>query len=294
VRTAITGPLATHALRQDPLTVEAAQSIAIGDRTLLALSDGFFSMEQHREFLGSPREPTGGYDVLREVHGAARLPVGCFVLLGDPTVLIDAGTGPVDVMGLGILLGGNLLNQLARHRLRPEDIDVVALSHLHLDHIGWLATTEAEPVFPNATIYLGRPDWDYFVDTDDAERSLPAYLHAALTALAEQDRVRLLDDDRQIAPGVTRLAAPGHTPGHSLYAIHDHDDRALLFGDAMYCPQQLTNSDWAAASDVDANLARRTRERYLRDLEAHGGAAVGCHFPELRAGRMLSGGWQPR
>ena len=64
--------------------------------------------------------------------------------------------------------------------------------------------------------------------------------------------------------------------------IHDHGERVLVLGDAMYCPQQLTELEWGAVSDVDPALARKTRERYERDLELHGGGAVGCHFPELR------------
>jgi glyoxylase-like metal-dependent hydrolase (beta-lactamase superfamily II) len=288
----IDGPLADHALLADPVSAGASRTITIGERTLLALSDGFLSLEQARDFIGSPSHPTGVYDALRAIQGDVRLPLGCFVLPGAPTVLIDAGFGPVDAQGLGIMIGGNLLSQLARHGLQPADIEVLALSHLHLDHVGWLATSEGEPVFQNATVYFGGPDWDYFVESEEASLPLAPHIRAGLLALAEQDRVKLLDGDRQIAPGVTRLAAPGHTPGHSLYAIHDHGERALLLGDAMYCPQQLTNADWAATSDVDAHLARRTRERYMRDLEAHGGAAVGCHFPELRAGRVLSGAWQ--
>ena len=288
----VDGPLSGHRLMTDPVSAGASSAIRVGDRTVLALSDGFLSLEQVRDFIGSPAQPTGAYDALRESHGEVRLPLGCFLFPGDPMVLFDAGFGPVDAQGLGVMVGGNLLRQLARHGVAPEDIDVLALSHLHLDHVGWLATAEAEPVFPNAIIYFGRPDWDYFIESGRAELPLAPHIRALLLAQAEQDRVRLLDDDRQIAPGVTRLAAPGHTPGHSLYAIHDQGERALLLGDAMYCPQQLTNSDWAATSDVDPNLARRTRERYLRDLEAHGGAALGCHFPELRAGRVLSGAWR--
>jgi hypothetical protein len=56
----------------------------------------------------------------------------------------------------------------------------------------------------------------------------------------------------------------------------------------MYCPQQLTNIDWEVTFDVDPALARRTRESYQRDLELHGGGAIGCHFPELRAARVLT------
>ena len=62
----------------------------------------------------------------------------------------------------------------------------------------------------------------------------------------------------------------------------------LVLGDAMYCPQQLSELEWGAVSDVDPALARKTRERYERDLELHGGGAVGCHFPELKVARALT------
>jgi glyoxylase-like metal-dependent hydrolase (beta-lactamase superfamily II) len=285
------GPLAGYQFLDDPVSAGAHVSLAVGERTVLALSDGFFSLDGARDFLGSSASPTAGYDALRKVHSEVRLPLGCFVVPGETTVLIDAGAGPIDYEERGVLVGGNLMRQMAKHGLQPADVDVVGLSHLHFDHTGWLATREGEPVFRNAHVYLGRGDWDYFVTGEEARMPLAPQLRTVLLTLAERDQLTLLDADRQIAPGVTRLAAPGHTPGHSLYAIHDHGERALVFGDAMYCPQQLTNSDWAAASDVDPKLARRTRETFLRDLEAHGGTGVGCHFPQLAAGRVVGGAW---
>jgi glyoxylase-like metal-dependent hydrolase (beta-lactamase superfamily II) len=149
------------------------------------------------------------------------------------------------------VVGGNLLPALARIGLRPQDIDLVALSHLHSDHSGTIGTmSDGEPVFPRAQVVVGAGDWQYFMGR--------------------------------------RIAAPGHTPGHSLYSVHGRDDRVLLLGDSMYCPQQLSNIDWEVTFDYGPALARRTRESYQRDLERHGGGAVGCHFPELRAARVLS------
>jgi glyoxylase-like metal-dependent hydrolase (beta-lactamase superfamily II) len=93
-----------------------------------------------------------------------------------------------------------------------------------------------------------------------------------------------------VAPGITRLDAAGHTPGHSVFVISDGPDRALLLGDALYCPAQLTQTDWAALTDVDPSLARATRRRLAGDLAERGGVAVGCHFPGLQAGRVLQTG----
>jgi len=284
--------LSGYHLANDPVSTAARRRLTVGSRDVLALSDGFFTLEGAHEFLGSPTHPTAGYEQLHKIHGEVRMPLGCFLVPGEVTTLIDLGMGPVDSGGAGVLVGGNLLRQLRSVGYAPADIDLIALSHLHPDHVGWLATASGEPVFPHATVVFGRADWTYFVEESHPGLALAENIRAGLLTLASQGRVNLLDDDRQIVSGITRLAAPGHTPGHSLYAIHDGGERALLFGDAMYCPQQLTSLDWAAASDVDPVLARRTREFYLRDLDAHGGIGLGCHFPALQAGRVLGGQWR--
>jgi len=71
------------------------------------------------------------------------------VLAGREKILLDCGIGrkwnakQQEIYGLGP--GPTLLDDLARHGVRPEEVTVVALSHLHLDHAGWLTrrTTEA-------------------------------------------------------------------------------------------------------------------------------------------------------
>jgi glyoxylase-like metal-dependent hydrolase (beta-lactamase superfamily II) len=101
--------------------------------------------------------------------------------------------------------------------------------------------------------------------------------------------VTLVDDEHLIAPSITAIPAPGHTPGHLVFAVHSRGDRALILGDAMYCPQQLTDMDLTAMHDVDKDLARRTRTLIQRDVERHGSQAIGCHFPGLVAARIVGG-----
>lgn len=291
MESSLSGPLVGHRHLADTMSVAARRELRVGDRTVIAVSDGYLNLEGRlgRTLVGTPAEPTAAYEVLRAQMGEVRLPIGCFLIPGEPLVLIDAGVGPFDYRDLGLITGGNLLRALAAEGVAPADIGVLALSHLHPDHAGWLADVEARPTFVNAQVVFGSGDWDYFVEGDGGRMGFAPHLREAIVALAEQGRVTLLDDDRQIAPGVTRLAAPGHTPGHSLFAIHHDGERALLLGDAVYCPQQMTRPDWLALSDVDPLLAGRTRERYMRDLEVHGGVGLGCHFPELREARILGG-----
>ena len=271
----------------DPVSTEAVNEISVGDRTLFGVSDGFLIMTER--FLGTAEHPTAGYDAVSQVYGKPRLPLGCFFLPGEQNVLIDTGLGPVKLEGRATLIGGNLLPALARIGVRPEDIDVLALSHLHGDHSGTIGRLQSgEPVFPNARTFVGAGDWEYFVEREAAPVPIAEHTAAALRELEGRGQVTVLDADADIAPGVRRLSAPGHTPGHSIYVIHDHGERVMILGDAMYCPQQLSELEWGAVSDVDPALARKTRERYERDLELHGGGAVGCHFPELKVARALT------
>jgi glyoxylase-like metal-dependent hydrolase (beta-lactamase superfamily II) len=278
------GPIDEYSLRNDAVSGGAVQTVSIGNRKLLAVSDGFLRIKP--TFLGTPSHPSAAHDVLAAEMGEVRLPLGCFLLPGEVNTLVDTGFGPVDHEGLGIMVGGRLLEHLAEQHVEPGDIDVVLLSHLHWDHIGWIADRHGEPVFPNAKVYVAREDWEYFVENGNHPAPAPHTLHA-LGLLADRGHVELLDGETQVVRGITRVPAPGHTPGHSIYVVHDAKERALLFGDAMYCAHQLTNADWEVAWDVDPIVAAQTRRRYIRDLEQHGGSALGCHFPELLAARML-------
>jgi glyoxylase-like metal-dependent hydrolase (beta-lactamase superfamily II) len=258
-------------------------SFRVGDREVVGVSDGTFTM-------GEGFMNVAGYQhQFENAEGRAELPVASFVVRGEQTVLIDAGVGPID---LGTLSGGALLDELALVGVQPSDVEVIALSHLHLDHDGWLATKAGEIVFPNATIHVGRGDYEAFV-VDDAQIDRPfrmaRHTKAAMAELFAAGRIVLVDDALEITPGVVALPTPGHTPGHLAFAIRDRGERLLVLGDAMYCPAQLTDADLTAMHDVDPVLARRSRELIQRELESHETSAVGCHFPGLRAARVVGG-----
>ena len=268
---------ATHA------AAAARAKYSIGNVTMIAMSDGYLVMDD--DFIGSPEHPTAAHDQLADANHELVLPIGCFLIPGEKNVLIDLGYGP-HAAG-PTMSAGNLLQQLHGVGLAPGDIDIVALSHLHPDHVGWLGDEHGEPVFRNAQVCFGADDWDYFVESDQAKLPLEPHIRATLETLAARDRLTLLSSDAAITGKVTRLSAPGHTPGHSIFAIASAGDRALLFGDALYCAEQMTELDWAAATDVDAKLAQKTRERFVRSLEQSGGLGLGCHFPGLVASRLL-------
>ncbi|MBW8825224.1 MAG: MBL fold metallo-hydrolase [Acidobacteria bacterium] len=255
----------------------------VGSKRVEAVSDGWFTMREG--FMNVP----GYQHNFEDESGVATLPIASFVVFGDHVTLLDAGYGPHQSRSL---TGGALLDELAAIGVQPADVDVVAISHLHLDHDGWLATEHAEAVFDQATIHMGRDDYELFVRDDAATQSpgfkMAPHLREVLTALYDSGRVMLVDDATEIVPGIVALPTPGHTPGHLAFSIRDGGEQLLVLGDAMYCPAQLTDADLTAMHDVDPVLARRSRELIQREVEAHGTTAIGCHFPGLQAARVIS------
>jgi len=253
--------------------------VRIGDLELLPVNDGLCKLPQ-QFYVGLDFE---AHAELLADDGRVHIPIGCFVVrTGDTTVLVDAGLGELDV---GWARGGELPEALRAVGVAPEDIDIVVCSHLHVDHIGWLAV-DGRPFFPNATVRYGSADWQRFVtDVDEADRG-----RQIMEALAAADRLDPLDGDMvTIAPGITARHTPGHTLGHCGLVLSSHDERALLLGDAVECPLQLEEPDFSVMSDVDPALAARTRDALWAELEGTDTMMTAAHFPGLEFGRVMRG-----
>jgi glyoxylase-like metal-dependent hydrolase (beta-lactamase superfamily II) len=250
----------------------------VGDLELIAVPDGeaklppqYFQnadLSAHQNLIG----PDGFIDI----------PIGCFLVrTGDQTVLIDAGFGPIknDWVSCGELPAG-----LEVAGVKPEDIDLVLLTHLHSDHMGWVVQ-KGSAFFPNATVRFGSADWEHFVESS----TRVDHIAEPMEVLRKSGRISMFESDETIAPGITTLQAPGHTPGHFCVVLSSQGERAFLLGDSITCPIQLEESEWTAMSDVDGQLARRTREALWRELEGTNDIAVAAHFPGLQFGRVMRG-----
>ncbi len=258
----------------------------IGDIDLQPISDGTFIARP--SYFGDHIGPDAHPELFSR-HRTAWLPLGCFLIrTADSVVLIDAGMGPdQDELPHGMrLVGGQLLTGLRALGVTTGDITDVVCTHLHTDHVGWLFALDTAPIFPKATIWFGNGDWHHFVT---GPGYLPTHIRDGFRAPTNTPGLRPIDHDTSIAPGVTALPTPGHTPGHMCVVVSSGQERALLLGDAITCPIQLDEPTWHSIGDVDPALADRTRERLWRELEGDRIVGVGAHFPELRFGRVLRG-----
>lgn len=253
-------------------------TLMVGDIEVTPISDGIGKLppqyfanadwSAHKALLG----PDGMIDI----------PIGAFLIrTGDVTVLVDAGLG---TYSNPLFETGELPTGLAAAGTDPGDVDIVVLTHLHMDHCGWLVRNDG-PYFPNATVRFGAPDWDHFVLGSDG----PENVRQDMRVLEAAGRLAPVDRDGEaIAAGITTRMAPGHTPGHQCLVISSGSERLVLLGDAVTCPVQLEEPDWQAISDTDPALAQRTRDALWRELEGSDDIAVAAHFPDLRFGRVLA------
>jgi glyoxylase-like metal-dependent hydrolase (beta-lactamase superfamily II) len=234
------------------------------------------------EILSRPgvADPWAAYTDLLNADGELELALGGFLIRsGDRLVLVDAGLGPTRGETYH---AGALLDSLAALGVTTEEVTDVVLTHLHYDHVGWV-TQKGRIVFPGAVYRCHESDWRHFVSAPDAA---PGAVRK-LGPLA--DRLEMFTADGPVAPGINVRAAPGHTPGSTIVIVSSGQHRAILLGDVVHCPIELTEPDWQTVFDVDPTLAQRTRQALAREIEGSDVPVTAAHFPGLRFGRLLRG-----
>ena len=106
-----------------------------------------------------------------------------------------------------------LLANLARGGVAPEDVDVVINSHLHFDHCGWNTVRDAGgkivPTFPRAKYYAPEGEWQYA--RKPSERDSISYIPENYDPLVQSGQMTLLKGGEEIVPGIAVKTFPGHT-----------------------------------------------------------------------------------
>jgi glyoxylase-like metal-dependent hydrolase (beta-lactamase superfamily II) len=150
---------------------------------------------------------------------------------------------------------------LARIGVRPKEITHVVVTHAHFDHyVG--VTMEREiglvPRFPNARHLLGAAD-----RTNSRYGTPPdPELEERMATLERYGLLELVREDREIAPGVAMLHAPGESPGHSIVRVASEGAHFYALGDMFHHPCEVAERDWVLTNRDDAAM-RRSRERLI-------------------------------
>jgi glyoxylase-like metal-dependent hydrolase (beta-lactamase superfamily II) len=274
------------------------QSIQIGEITVTYLPDGGGIVIPGALYPASSDVGWQKYPELLDGEGKFLTTIGAFLIqVGDQTIAVDTGIGPVhlDFPGFGPFFGGKYLESLAQTGVQPDAVTDVVFTHLHLDHCGW-TSVEGESgrslTFPKASHWVTQTEWNTWYGGDNPVGPHPDFVQQPLA-----DRIHFLAGGQAIAPGITVLSTPGHTPGHISLRLESGGQVAYLLGDVLHGAMQLTEPDWSVAFDMDPETARASRERILAEVAQPGVIVAANHFSNAVFGHIVQDGdargWQP-
>lgn len=190
--------------------------------------------------------------------------VSTFLLKVDGEyVLFDAGLGD---------FGGQMATHLNELGVNPDDIKLVYLTHLHVDHIsGLVKKTDAgmEKVFKNATLFLGKVEHDAWMNIEKND------LQKAILGVYG-DKLSLFNFGDTLPHAVEAIDAIGHTPGHTVFRYNE----LLVIGDLMHgYALQINHPEVNSNYDMDKAKSIESRKRILEYAKANGLTMAGMHLP---------------
>jgi len=269
--------------------------VTVGKVEVTALSDGMLEFDLCNFFPDHKSDAEWQpYAQHLTAEHKVRFNLASYLLRSDGrTILVDTGMGarPVDAPETP---WGELLADFAAHGIRPEEVDLVVMTHLHRDHVGWNLTPDPAdsgrfiPTFPNARYWLSQKDWQASQDPEVMRARFP---NAATTfwPLAELGVAEFMAGETALTSELTAFPTPGHTPGHMSLRIHSQGQQALILGDAIHSQAQVQETHWVSRADMDPEQTRITRRALMEQLEQSDILGIIGHFPAPGFGKIVRG-----
>ena len=259
----------------------------VGAFECLAVSDGVFTYPHPASllFVNAPKKRLEKrlleMNIQLEQWHEWTSPYICLVVnTGKNLVLVDTGADGVAPTT------GKLITNLRAGGITPDDIDTVIITHCHPDHIGGNIDSEGKPAFRNARYVMWRDEWDFWISKPNlAELDIDIHIKEALITFASnnlppiQSQLDLIDNEKDIVPGIRAIATPGHTPGHMAVEITSEGEQLLLISDTAIHPIHLESPDWYAAVDYDPEKVVNSRRRLFKKASAEKALVLAFHFP---------------
>jgi glyoxylase-like metal-dependent hydrolase (beta-lactamase superfamily II) len=209
---------------------------------------------------------------------------------GSKLVLIDTGTA-----GVFTPTSASFMDNLTAAGFDPKQVDIVLISHFHGDHINGLRTKDGQLVFPNAEVKVPATEWSHWMDDakmNAAPEAARGNFNNSRRVFASIGKdVTRFDWEKEVAPGITSVAAPGHTPGHTAFVISSGNQSMMTIVDATNNAYLFVrNPEWQVVFDMDGPLAVETRKKLLDRAVADKLLVGGYHWPFPAAGHIAKEG----
>ena len=192
--------------------------------------------------------------------------VSTFLLQIDgKNILFDAGLGA---------FGGQMLDRLAALDVTPDKIDLIYLTHFHVDHIAGLVVKDSAgkdvKAFNNAAVYAGKVEYDAWMN------DLPKNDLQKVVMEIYKDKLHLFAFGDSLPHGVLALDAVGHTPGHTAFQVSN----LLVIGDLMHgYALQKDHPEINSNYDMDKEKSVESRKRLMQYARDNKLTMAGMHLP---------------
>ncbi|SNT11309.1 MULTISPECIES: MBL fold metallo-hydrolase [unclassified Azospirillum] len=267
-------------------------SIRVGEVRVTSLTDGSVPQDLYKLLRHTTRQNIDTLLTRNFQANPVEASINAFLLeMPGHLILVDTGSG--ELFGPGN--GGKLVGSMSAMGFQPEQVTDILITHAHSDHAGGLVRG-GQPVFTNATVYVGKPDVDFFFDRanqartgydkvhfDIAQNTLKPYLDAG--------KVKMFSGTEQILPGISATIHPGHTPGAAFYTLTSKGEQIVFIGDTIHVAAvQFPDPDVTIAYDQDEKRAAEVRKRAFTKFAAHGDLIAAPHLPFPGIGHIRADG----
>ncbi len=214
------------------------------------------------------------------------------------TILVDTCTGNSKprLSAHFNMLNTPWLERLEDAGVKPEDVDLVVLTHLHVDHVGWntqLEGTRWVPTFPNAQYIISKREYE----AQDPKRGGAGRSEEenrpfidSVQPIIDAGKARFVDSNATLLDGIDLMPIPGHTPGMVAMRVRSQGEEAIFAGDVAHQPLQVAFPDWSTIYCADQKQAAATRRAMWNYCAEQNCLLLPVHFGRPYCGRIARRG----
>jgi glyoxylase-like metal-dependent hydrolase (beta-lactamase superfamily II) len=247
------------------------------DVEVVILSDGYRDMDGKVFLAKTPEQEALRARVYPD--GKTRNSLNAFLVkAGGKLMLVDTGGG--QILGPGT---GGLFDALSKAGVSPDAIDMVIITHAHRDHVGGLAK-DGKAAFPKATVRVSKIEHDFWLSKEE-EAKAPEARRSTFSTFRDMlalypGKVQTFEPGGELLPGVSTIAAYGHTPGHVAVLAGGQGEKLLIWADLLHgLALQMADPAIAVSFDSDPAAAIESRKALLAKAAKEGWIVTGVHVP---------------